>query len=242
MIKNILIFVLFCPCFLFAQNDTTQIQTSQAPKISRLNKIAHWVIMPDTSPFKHSINILLDSRNSYLKTFPAKIHGIVFEYKLKKKVQVGIGGFTMNRQYDKYIKSSATGLNHKYSVVVNLYYISPNIIYTFFKNRWIELSIPVELGGGVAFPVYTSYETGNVIVAINKDYFIPAEAGLAFLFKLNRWIGFKASTGYRKILWQTSSSVKDGFDGLYYNYGVNVFFGTVLKDVYSYYLKSKKQE
>jgi hypothetical protein len=223
----------FCPFIAIGQNDTVKFK---APKFR--------FFAPDSSAFKRAFSFQFDNRNSFIRNSPVNIQGIGIGYALSPKFKVGIGAYKINNQYHRKVTRAGPKVNPNIITDLYLYYFTPNVSYTFFENRWFEFSIPFEVGYGYAYTTSENVITQKTARSHQTDYFVPAEIGLAGTFKLNRWLGFSASAGYRKLVWQTSATTKDGFDGYYYNSGVNVYFGTILKDIkyVRHYHKVQKQK
>jgi hypothetical protein len=217
----------------FAQNDTVRFQ---APKFK--------FFAPDSAVFKRAFSFQFDNRNSFIQNSPVNIQGIGLGYTLSPKIKLGLGAYKINREYHKKVTRARPNANPNILIDVYLYYFTPNLTYTFFENRWFEFGIPLEIGYGYAYTVAENTITHFSSRSRLTDYFVPAEIGLSGTFKLNRWLGFSASAGYRKLIWQTNVATKDGFDGYYYNSGVNVYFGTILKDIryVRHYRKIQKQK
>ena len=223
----------FYPLFALAQNDTVKFK---APKFK--------FFAPDSAVFKKAFSFQFDNRNSFIQNSPVKIQGIGVGYSLSPKFKIGIGAYKINREYHKKVSRAKPNANPNILIDVFLYYFTPNVEYTFFENRWFEFGIPLEIGYGYAYSTAENTITHFTSRSRNTDYFVPAEIGLSGTVKLNRWLGVSASAGYRKLIWQTNVATKDGFDGYYYSSGVNVYFGTILKDIryVRHYHKMQKQK
>jgi hypothetical protein len=222
MIKNLCCFFFFVSTmtsFLQAQNDTIR------PKPKRKYNF----FAPDSSEFKRTFSFQFDNRSSFIQKSPVNIQGLGIGYTLTPKIQIGFGVYKINRNF---FQKKAIQNNKPNNVVdLNLVYATPNIVYTFFDNRWFEFSIPLEIGFGFEYAFLENPITKAILKKGKPDYFVPAEIGIAGTFKLNRWVGFSASVGYRKLIWQTDATQKDRFDGYYYNSGLDIYLGTIYRDL-----------
>ncbi|MBC7426957.1 MAG: hypothetical protein H7321_10530 [Bacteroidia bacterium] len=131
---------------------------------------------------------------------------------------------------------------------LRLFYFTPSFEYTFYKSKYINLNIPIEVGMGfskttatdyltdVSVPVYGS--NGNVLR--NRAYFFPALTGMSAILKISPDVGLKIAGGYRKILKQVGLS--PNFDGFYYQVTLQLTPGNLKRKLAKDYLKYKKKK
>jgi hypothetical protein len=192
----------------------------------------------DTTPFKKHIDFQIDNRYSFIKSKPVNIYGINIGYFTSKKIRVGLGGYLINKEY--YSKRANNKAPSPFDNTLHLYYLTPNLTYVYVNNRWIELSVMVETGLGIVNYYRTNEVTHKTV--FQREFFVPVQLGVGTLFKLNRWIGFQGTIGYRYIVLQSKAAVfKTVFDGFYYTYGVQIVIGNIIKDL-NYLRKYKKQQ
>ncbi len=220
---------LFCilPAFALAQQDTTTLKRKH-----------RYTFFSPATEFKKGFIVQLDNRSSFIRNAPVNIYGLALEYNATKNTQRGIGFFMINKAN---YQNKKKALKEKPIPDLLLFYATPNYTYNLLHNRWFEVGIPLELGFGYATFVIADPRTQRNVAG--HQWFVPAEGGISGLFKLNRWLGFKASVGYRKIIWETreTPAVKGApqekgkinldFDGMYYAYGAKIFFGTIIQDI-----------
>lgn|GEM_PF-5904878 len=126
---------------------------------------------------------------------------------------------------------------------IDLWFASIGFMYTFYVSRLLEFAIPVEIGyGGFTEKLYDN--SGNNFSTLSSSLkpqatvgnFIPGQIGFDMLVKPHRWIYLEGSIGYRQTLSQNytskyrATSFDSQFDGEYYNIGVKVQLGTIVKD------------
>jgi hypothetical protein len=202
----------------------------------------------------------IDQRTSFLNakqysSNPISIKGFTMGWTYKDRLRIGWGGYFVNAQASKayFIKYSPVieqnspnakilnGPNNTKSYLVQnstqMYYITPSFEFVYFKSKWLDMSIPFEIGAGYCKIVLNDYFTNNTIPSLNKrgkvinpeGYFFPALIGAAFMVNLSRDVGFSTSVGYRKILKEIG--VSQDYDGLYYQFGLQLFPANIKKDL-----------
>ena len=175
----------------------------------------------------------LDNRNSFVQSSAVYIIGLNAGVVLPgHRWRVGLGGYTLRRNYaDQYVYQYKNGKRTKkiadtLTPELSLTYLTPNVSYVFVQRRWLEVSVPLELGIGRSH--YTETDQNGNLHIDNRGLFVPIEAGVTVLLKPFRWVGVSGSVGYRKSVLETD--YKDDFDGMYFSYRLNVFVGVVWRD------------
>lgn len=184
------------------------------------------LITPDTS-LKKGFTFNFDNRYSFVKDSAVNIYGFSLGYRFHKRHQAGIGFYRINSSYFIKNRKDKQNLGSPSEILndIQVRYITPNYLYTFYKGYRTELIIPFEFGFGTIERAYLNLKTHEIRPPKTK-FFSPVEVGILGLFKVNRWVGLKASVGYRKVIF-----TKENFDGLYYSYGVLFFLGNIVHDL-----------
>lgn len=124
---------------------------------------------------------------------------------------------------------------------IDLWFTSVGFMYTFYASRLVEFAIPIEIGYG-KFTEKLYDISGNNFGSVSvkpeptAGNFIPGQIGFDLLLKVHRWFYLEGSYGYRKTLGQNytsksrATSFDSQFDGEYYNYGVKIQLGTIIKE------------
>ncbi|GHM99786.1 hypothetical protein WSM22_12760 [Cytophagales bacterium WSM2-2] len=126
---------------------------------------------------------------------------------------------------------------------IDLWFASVGFMYTFYVSRLVEFAIPIEIGYG-KFSEKLYDNTGNNFATLSASLkpqattgsFIPGQIGFDILIKPHRWVYFEGSVGYRYTLSQDytskyrATSFDSQFDGEYYNIGVKIQLGTIIKE------------
>ncbi|RZL04725.1 MAG: hypothetical protein EOO62_20640 [Hymenobacter sp.] len=146
------------------------------------------------------LSIILDNRNSFVQESAVRIIGLnVGVVPRGKPYRLGVGAYTLRRSYADLYTYSGKGKRQKLkdtlTPALSLTYFTPNFTYTFFHRRFIELSVPVDIGLGRSHYTITD-ENGNVTTD-DRGLFIPAEIGLGVLLKPTRWRKSFSCTTYR---------------------------------------------
>lgn len=109
-------------------------------------------------------------------------------------------------------------------------YITPSVEWIFFKSKWLDLSIPLEIGVGYSKIKLSDYFSGADIPIYNyrtkktlpgNTIFFPALSGLSAMVNLTPDVGFQLGAGYRFILQEVGLS--QDFDGLFYQFGAQLY-------------------
>ena len=177
--------------------------------------------------------ISLDNRDSFVQSSAVRVIGLNAGVVLPgRRWRVGLGAYTLSRSYtDLYIYQYRKGRRTKkildtLTPSLSLSYFTPNLSYVFLQRRWLEVSVPLEVGLGSSH--YTITNERGSLTTDNSGLFVPVEIGLAVLLKPTRWVGVSGSVGYRKSVLEID--YKDDFDGWYFSYRLNVFVGVIWRD------------
>lgn len=177
-------------------------------------------------------SLIIDNRNSFVKSSAVRIIGLnVGLIPRGKHYRLGLAGYTLRRSYSQLYTYSGKGKSAKlkdtFTPELNLTYFTPNFTYIFFHRRFIELSIPVDVGLGRSHYTVTDGK-GNTTTA-SRGFFFPAEVGFGVLLRPTRWGGVSGALGYRLSLKEID--YKEDFNGWYYSYRVNLFIGPIWRDL-----------
>ena len=177
--------------------------------------------------------VSLDNRDSFIQA--SAVHtiglnaGVVL---LNHRWRLGLGGYTLRHSYaDLYIHQYKNGkrtnkIASTLTPQLSLAYLTPNVSYVFIRRRWLEVSVPIEIGLGRSH--YTQTDQHGNLHLDSRGLFVPVEAGLAVLIKPVRWMGVSGSLGYRKSVFEVD--YQEDFDGMYFSYRLNVFAGALWHD------------
>lgn len=177
-------------------------------------------------------SLSLDNRNSFVQASAVRIIGLNIGLTLRgKRYRLGLGGYTLRRSYAQLYTYSGKGRRQKLKDTLtpelSLTYFTPNFAYTFFHSRWLELSVPVDIGLGRSH--YTITDEKGKVTTDTKGLFFPAEIGVGALLKPTRWVGLSGAVGYRVSLKEID--YQEDFNGWYYSYRLNLFVGTIWHDL-----------
>ena len=177
-------------------------------------------------------SLIIDDRNSFVQSSAVRIIGLNAGLVPRgKPYRLGLGGYTLRRRYAQLYTYAGKGkgakLQDTFTPELNLTYFTPNFTYIFFHRRFIELSIPVDVGLGRSHYTVTD-EQGNTTTD-SKGLFFPAEVGLGVLLRPTRWAGVSGAVGYRVSLKEID--YQEDFNGWYYSYRVNLFIGPIWRDL-----------
>lgn len=168
----------------------------------------------------------LDFRNSFLKQQPVNVWGVNAGIQFgAKRHELTLGYYWLS--YATYLRlidwrrNAAQRINLGYYTRTDLWFISLLYWRNITNNqRWV-ISVPVEIGGGVAYALPHDLRQDNPIDRTKRDFFIPIQVGTYAQWKATRWVGVSAQLGYRYSIFR--SDIKQNFNGTYYSVGVTVY-------------------
>ena len=215
---------------------TVVADTSRLPRLARLpaGPVAR---LPRLSP-----SLIIDNRNSFVQSSAVRIIGLnVGVVPRGKRYRLGLGAYTLRRSYSDLYTYSGKGKNRKLKDTLtpelSLTYFTPNFAFTFFHHRFIELSVPVDVGLGRSH--YTITDQNGKVTTDDRGLFVPAEVGLGVLLKPTRWVGISGGAGYRLSLKEID--YKEDFNGWYYSYRLNLFVGNIWHDLRHWHQQHRAQ-
>lgn len=241
----VFLFLINISSLCFAQNDSVSGKKTIIDSLP-VKKVKKW-----------HFDFILDQRTSFLETKhyvdkSTNIIGVSLGWS-KKRIRLGFGVYFLNAQSGAYYikaipdyitlapKANIVNVNGTDAFLVKssiqMYYITPSFEFAFYKSKWIDLSIPLEVGVGysklnvneyftnVNFPIHN--KKGEVISS--ENVFFPALIGLALMVNLSSDVGLSASAGYRKIIKEIGFS--PDYDGFYYQIGLQLFPGNIKRDI-----------
>ncbi|GAB3885171.1 hypothetical protein [Spirosoma agri] len=177
----------------------------------------------------------LDFRNSFLESQAVNVWGVNagIEFGVKKH-QLTLGYYWIS--YATYLKlidwhrDAARRINLGYYTRTDMWFMNLQYWWNMINNKHWLVSIPVEIGGGVAYALPLDLRQEVQIDRTKRDFFVPIQAGVYGQWKATRWVGFSAQIGYRISVFQTD--INQNFNGTYYSVGVTLypnFFSDVWK-------------
>ncbi len=224
----------------------------------------------DSLPKKWRFGFQFDQKKSFInnKVYdnqPISTHGIAIGWKYKNRFTFGVGGYFSLFQNAKIqtipwtplIESNAPNaemfIKDKTKVYLaqsntKLFYFTPRFEYKFYKSKWLDISIPIEIGVGYSKMTMTDYFTHTNLPLIghkdkilkSNNVFIPCLFGVSSMIKLSKDVGFSFSVGYRKILEEIGQN--SNYDGIYYQFGLQLFPKNIIQNMKTDYKNRKNKK
>ncbi|QMW06582.1 hypothetical protein [Spirosoma foliorum] len=197
-------------------------------------------VRPKPPALKPAFN--LDFRDSFLERQHINVWGVNagFTYG-RKRHQLTIGYYWLN--YATYLRlidwrrSAAQRINLNYYTRTDMWFISSMYWWNMVNNkRWL-VSLPVELGGGVAYAIPLNLSQNVPVDRSRRDFFVPLQVGAYGQWRATRWVGLSAQIGYRVSIFQTA--IDQNFNGSYYSIGVSLY-PAFLTDVWRWIRKKDR--
>jgi hypothetical protein len=174
----------------------------------------------------------LDYRNSFIQHHPVNVWGVNAGVRIgprRNALTVGYYWLSYNAQARliNWHQHAGRWLNITHYTKTDLWF--GNLMY--WKNiakkpNW-TISLPIELGIGVASTTPTNWQTNQPAGYQRQAAFVPAQLGVYGEWKATRWSGLGAQIGYRHSVLPTI--VKEPYNGVYYSVGAT-FYPALIKD------------
>lgn len=168
----------------------------------------------------------LDFRNSFLDRQRVNVWGINAGIEFgARRHQLTLGYYWLN--YATYLRlinwrrDAARRINLAYYTRTDLWFTSVQYWWNMTNNRHWMVSIPIELGGGVAYAVPRDLRQDVQVDRTRRDFFVPLQLGVYAQWKATRWSGLSGQIGYRYSVFQTD--INQNFNGTYYSVGVTIY-------------------
>ena len=162
------------------------------------------------------------TRNSFISNYKSDVKTIKLGVTFNKQFTLAIGYNWLDTKFESKINKIDTELR--------LRYISPFMEYSFLEKNDIEVTIPVYLGFGTSF-----YES-KTKQKLNQQFIVLYEPSMTVTYRLLRYIGLSAGVGYRLLL-VGNKKINQNLNAPTYSLGVNLFFGTIYRDIKPYLFK-----
>ena len=181
-------------------------------------------VRPARSTIKPAFN--LDFRDSFLERQHVNVLGINagIEFGVKRH-QLTLGYYWIN--YATYLRlidwrrDAARRINLDYYTRTDMWYLSLLYWWNMTNNKKWLISVPVELGGGVAYALPLNLSQNVAIDRSRRNFLVPLQAGVYAQWKATRWVGLSAQLGYRVAVFQTA--IDQNFNGSYYSIGLTIY-------------------
>lgn len=184
----------------------------------------------------------IDFRNSFLARQRVNVWGVNAGIKFgAKRHQLTLGYYWIN--YATYLRlinwrrSAARRVNLSYYTRTDLWFTSLLYWCNITNNRRWMISVPLEVGGGVAYSLPRDLRQDTPIDRTHRDFFVPLQAGGYVQWKATRWIGLSGQIGYRYSVFQTD--VNQNFNGTYYSVGATVY-PALFRDIWCFIRKKER--
>lgn len=168
----------------------------------------------------------LDFRNSFLERQRVNVWGVNAGVEFgPKRHQLTLGYYWLS--YATYLRlidwrrDAARRINLDYYTRTDLWFMNVQYWWNLTNNRHWMVSLPVEMGGGVAYAMPHDLRQDNQIDRTRRDFFVPLQVGAYAQWKTTRWAGFSTQVGYRYSIFQ--SDINQHFNGVYYSVGVTLY-------------------
>ncbi|GAB3698125.1 hypothetical protein GCM10027592_22920 [Spirosoma flavus] len=168
----------------------------------------------------------LDFRDSFLEQQHVNVWGVNagIQFGLKRH-QITLGYYWIS--YATYLRlinwsrAASRRINLDYYTRTDMWFMSLLYWFNITNNQKWQVSIPVELGGGVANAIPLNLREETPRDRSRRDFFVPLQAGAYAQWRATRWVGLSAQLGYRLSVFQTA--IDQNFNGTYYSIGVTIY-------------------
>lgn len=145
---------------------------------------------------KSSIDVRLESRNSFIDNQIISISGLRIGVAFQRKLRVGGGVNWLKSDFkENFFVQNERGKIDTISKYLKLAYLCYYIDFVFYKTKRWQLSVPIQAGTGFSWwQVNKAYSFNSP----EKKYFLFLyEPGITAQFKITRWFGLGSDVAYR---------------------------------------------
>ena len=231
----------------------------------------HRLCASDSIPMKFSIGLdqrkAMISNNSLLgNSILSAINGVTVAVNYKSRLKFGLGVYISTTESENafmitnpsYVATihqntplatmtnSENGKGYLVNSSLRMRYVTAMVEYEFFQSKWLDLSIPLEVGVGTSSLALTEFFSKTKLpITTRKNKLVPSETtftpallGLKAYFNLSPDVMFVGSFGYRLILKEVG--VSQNFDGIYYQLGLQLIPQRIIAAMKSDFKQRKK--
>lgn len=231
----------------------------------------HRLYASDSIPMKFSIGLdqrkAMISNNSLLgNSILSAINGVTVAVNYKSRLKFGLGVYISTTESENafmitnpsYVATihqntplatmtnSENGKGYLVNSSLRMRYVTAMVEYEFFQSKWLDLSIPFEVGVGTSSLALTEFFSKTKLpITTRKNKLVPSETtftpallGLKAYFNLSPDVMFVGSFGYRLILKEVG--VSQNFDGIYYQLGLQLIPQRIIAAMKSDFKQRKK--
>jgi hypothetical protein len=171
----------------------------------------------------------IDKRNSFINTnakVPVQVGGLQIGVVLKEHHSMGLGFYSISHTQ---VIHPVEDPKRSQNVKLNMGYVTGFWEYTLVDTRYWEIGFPLEMGLG-NYQTLVTDTTGKRVPEFKdtlKRGILLLGAGFDIDFKFFRWAGVNLMGGYRLVGGNEPNKVN--FNGVFYSFGLNFYFGELLK-------------
>lgn len=181
--------------------------------------------------FQHrpTLDLRLDSRNSFISTRFARIFGVKAGLDFNKRVKVGLGYNHLVSEIDRDIRTTdAFGVTTVQKSTLRFWYFTPYFEYAFYQKHPWEISIPVHLGIGASR--YRYKNTAGDRLFTEANLVVLYEPYMVCQYRFLRYFALGAGVGFR-LLMVGNGGIPENLNSPNYVIKFKVFIADFYKDV-----------
>lgn len=174
--------------------------------------------------------IKLNNRGSFVANKPAWVTGVLLGLSYKKQFKLGAGynqvisKITKNYYLEDYLGNPVD----TFLSTLKLNYFSIYVEYAYFYKPHWEISIPLQLGGGVS---RYSYKAGGKTYYTDNHFGFIYEATTSVVYKPVKWFGLAVGFGYRLVLFKEKEIIRE-FTSPIYSFGIKIYPSPVYRAIF----------
>ncbi len=178
------------------------------------------------SEYKPVFFAQLNNRGSFVSNMIAPVTSVVAGVTYDKRVKIGgsIGKVTSKVYKDVYVNNN----DMPQKALLRLWFAGGYFEYTYYKQKHLEISIPIHLDIGVSDFSYT--QQGETFTTNNKLGLLY-EAYTVAIYKPVFFVGIGGGVGYRLSLFDGDTFLTRSFTSVIYDFELKIYFGTLVRKI-----------
>ncbi len=179
---------------------------------------------------KSSIDVRLESRNSFINNQLISVTGIRLGIAYQRKLRIGGGISWMKSNYaTNFYTQNETGKIDTITKYLKFTYLCYYIDFVFYKTKRWQLSVPIQAGTGFAW--FQKAKPFNLYSGDKKSFLFLYEPGITAQFKIFKWLGLGTDIAYRFTL-KNNKKIGEKLNSPTYSFKILILFDQIFYEIF----------